>query len=313
MANYEKIAELRPEMADFLENQRKIGLRGDVLTYWPNSSCASFSTDSAGFRHTTFAGKTYSVADCLASERYGLLLGPSTTFGFGIAGNENTGASIGAERFGFPVANASMPGANSRNLHSLLTGFLRGTKRRPALVCFSSDGDLGGFCSSSLADPIFGSPNISQQKTVQKTAENADPEKNFPSLLAFSATWPSAIAGLCRANGIPLILLEATGFFEKEEATEMERKCGLGEVFYPWQETQFANHRKFNQPFFDHRREMSKALGVPLASGPRDVTFIDEFHSDAEGTRRITEAMCDTIEPVLEKAGTRQLAAAPAA
>ena len=308
MASYEKIVECWPEVADFLENQRKIGLRGDVLTYWPSSSCDSFSTDSAGFRHTTFGGRTYSVADCLASERYGIVLGPSTTFGFGISGNENTGASIGAERFGFPTANASMPGANSRNLHSLLTGLLSGAKRKPAVVSFSCDGDLGGFCSSSLADPIFGSPNISQQQSVQKTADNADPEKNFPSLLAFTTLWTSAIARLCRANGIPLFLLDQTGFFEKAEPTEIERECGLGEVFCAWQEAQFANHRKFNQPFFEHRRKLAQSLGIPLASGPGDVTFIDEFHSDAEGTRRITEAMCDDIEAVL--GGSKPLAPA---
>ena len=67
MANYEKIMELRPEMADFFENRRKIGLRGDVLTYWPNIRNDSFTTDSAGFRHSTFNGETLSVSDCLRS------------------------------------------------------------------------------------------------------------------------------------------------------------------------------------------------------------------------------------------------------
>ena len=60
MADYQKIIELRPEMADFFESRRKIGLRGDVLTYWPNLRNDSFTTDSAGFRHSRFKGKDLS-------------------------------------------------------------------------------------------------------------------------------------------------------------------------------------------------------------------------------------------------------------
>ena len=313
MANYEKITELRPEVADFLENQRKIGLRGDVLTYWPNTHCDSFSTDSAGFRHSNFAGASYSLSDCLRSDRYGISLGASIMFGFGIAGNENSGPSIAAERFGFPFANASMPGANSRNLHSLLTGLLSGSKRRPEVVVFSNDGDLGGFCSSSMADPIFGSPNISQLRTVQKNGESADPDRNFPSLLSFTSLWTSAIARLCRANRIPLVLLHQSSFFEKAAPTETELACGLGQVFYPWQELQFANHRKFNKPFFAHREALAKALGIALAGTTDDVTFLDEFHADKEGTRRVTEAVADTVAAVLVGQPAEETRSEPAA
>lgn len=317
MADYQKISEFWPEVADFLENQRKIGLRGDVLTYWPNSRTDSFTTDSAGYRHSSFQERTYSVSDCLRSERYGISLGSSIMFGFGIAGNENTGPSIGAERLGFPFANASMPGASSRNLHSLLTGLLSGAKRKPEVIVFSNDGDLGGFCSSSMADPIFGSPNISQLRTVQKNAESADPDRNFPSLLSFTTLWTSAIARLCRANRIPLVLLHQSSFFEKATPTETEIECGLGEVFYPWQELQFANHRKFNKPFFEHRAALAKALGIPLAGTTEAVTFLDEFHADKDGTRRVTEAVADTVAAVLAgqfaEETRNESAAAPAA
>ena len=146
MANYQKIIELRPEMADFFENRRKIGVRGDVLTYWPNIRCDSFTTDSAGFRHSTFEGKELSLADCLHAGRYGIALGASNLFGFGLAGNENCLPSLLSQRFGFPFANAAMPGANSRNLHSLLVGLIAGAGRPPAVVVHSNGGDLAGFC-----------------------------------------------------------------------------------------------------------------------------------------------------------------------
>ena len=78
MANYPKIVELRPEMADFFGNRRLIAFRGDVLTYWANTRTETFSTDPAGFRHSTLGGKEYSVAECVQSERYGIVLGAST-------------------------------------------------------------------------------------------------------------------------------------------------------------------------------------------------------------------------------------------
>ena len=312
MANYEKLTEFWPELADFLENQRKIGLRGDVLTYWPNTRFDSFSTDSAGYRHSTFAGKTYSVADCLHSERYGILLGSSTLFGFGIAGNENTAASIAGERLGFPIANASMPGANSRNLHSLLTGLLSGSEKRPQIVIFLNDGDLGGFCSSSMANPIFGSPNISQQRTMQKDGAITHPGRDFESLLSFTSLWTSTIAGLCRASDVPLVLIHQKSFFEKAKPTERELQCGLGQVFYGWQEAQFANHRKFNKSFFAHREAMAKELGIPLAGTRVDITFLDEFHGDKDGTRRVAEAVADKVEEILANSKAGEPATAPA-
>ena len=316
MADYQKIMELRPEMADFFENRRKIGVRGDVLTYWPNIRCDSFTTDVAGFRHSNFEAKDLSLADCLHAERYGIVLGASNLFGFGLAGNENCLPSLLSERFGFPFANAAMPGANSRNLHSLLVGLIAGAGRPPAVVVHSNGGDLAGFCESSLADPIFGSPNRSQLKTIQKSGGDSDPDKNFPSLLAFSALWTSAIARVCRANRVPFVLVHQSTFFEKANPTAMELECGLGEPFHPSQEQQFANHRTYDERFYDARKAVADRLGVPLAGWGTtdDVTFIDEFHCDKEGFQRVAQAIGDAIEPLLagDEAGQEVSEPAPA-
>ncbi|HET7606855.1 MAG TPA: hypothetical protein VFK28_12400 [Sphingomicrobium sp.] len=301
MANYQKIIELRPEMADFMENRRKIALRGDVLTYWPNTRTGSFTTDSAGFRHSTFKGKTLSLSDCIHSDRYGIALGASNLFGFGVGGNENCMPSLFAERFGFPFANAAMPGANSRNLHSLLVGLIAGTKKPPAVVILSNGGDLAGFCESSLADPIFGSPNRAQLKSIRTSGDNADPEKNFPSLLAFSAMWTSAVARVCRLNRIPLVLVHQSTFFEKTKPTAIELECGLGEVFHPSQELQFANHRKFDEPFYANRRAFAENRGIAIAGAATDdIGFIDEFHCDKDGFRVVAKAVGDKVETVLD-------------
>jgi hypothetical protein len=314
MANYEKIMELRPEMADFFENRRKIGLRGDVLTYWPNTRNDSFTTDSAGFRHSTFQGNPLSLADCLRSDRYGIALGASNLFGFGVAGNENILPSVLAERFGFPFANAAMPGANSRNLHSLLVGLIAGVKRPPAVVILSNGGDLAGFCESSLADPIFGSPNRSQMKSVQKNPESGDANKNFPSLLAFSTLWTSAVARVCRANRLPFVMVHQSTFFEKTKPSELEIECGLGEAFHPSQEQQFANHRSFDEPFYANRHAFAESRGIAIAGAATDdISFIDEFHCDKEGTRIVAQAVGDKIESVLQTQSAAEQTAPPAA
>ena len=311
MADYQKIIELRPEMADFFESRRKIGLRGDVLTYWPNMRNDSFTIDGAGFRHSRFKGVDLSLSDCLRSDRFGIVLGASHLFGFGVAGNENTLPSLLAERFGIPFANAALPGGNSRNLHALLLGLVSSTKQPPAVVLMANGGDLAGFCESSLADPIFGSPNRSQLKTVQSGADNADAEKNFPHMLAFSAMWTSAVATLCRRRRIPFVLLHQSTFFEKTKPTKLELECGLGEALHPRQELQFANHRKFNERFFARRRALAEALGVPLAGAPTDsIGFIDEFHCDKDGVRVMAEAVGDAVAPLL---GGEKLEAAAAA
>src|SRR3954467_10973505 len=163
MANYQNIMRLRPEVRQFIRNRRWVH-RGDVITYGANVSCASFSTDMTGFRHSTFKDDTLSFGQCIERERYGLVLGPSSVYGFGLAGNENTMPSVLAERFGFPFANLGLPEGNSRNLFSLLFAIIVRAPRPPSAVLHISGGDYTNFCYTQIADPVFGSPNLRQMK-----------------------------------------------------------------------------------------------------------------------------------------------------
>src|SRR6478672_953164 len=165
MANYKKLVRQQPTLREFIQNREWVH-RGEVLVYKPNVSCSAFSIDATGFRHSTWNGARFSLPDCRSSDRYGVVLGASNIYGFGVVGNENTLPSLLAERFGFPFANAALPGGNSRNLHSLLYGLLVGSKHAPEVVVFSNGGDLAGFCESSFCDPLFGSPNRSQLKSA---------------------------------------------------------------------------------------------------------------------------------------------------
>ena len=302
MADYRKITEYCPAMADFLRYQDTIRLRGDVLAYAANIRNPSFSTDAHGFRHSVIGEQTLSVADCLHDERYGIVLGASNSFGFGVPGDENTMASLLGRRLGIPMANCAMPGANSRNLHSLLISLVASAARAPTIVVLSTGGDLGNFCDASTADPVFGSPNRNQLVAEFKRGNlPPDPEPFWPHLLNFTSLWTTAIARVCERRGAKLVMVHQASFFEKSAPTPQEIDCGLGEPTTPHHERLFANHRHFNPGFFAKRKALADHLGVPLAGwGETDqLGFIDEFHLDTDSTRLLSAKVGDQIESLL--------------
>ena len=300
MANYQTIVRLRPEVRDFIRNRRWVQ-RGEAVTYGPNTSCDSFSTDAAGFRHSTFAGNTLSVSDCLKCEHYGLVLGSSHVYGFGLAGNENTMPSLLAARFGFPFGNVCMPEANSRNLHSLLLAFTRRAAHLPAAVVLLTGGDFTSFCFTSLADPMFGSPNLNQIKNILRERGRGRPDVQIQSLLSFTTLWSRAIVRLCRSHKIPIVLGNDSTFFEKRDPSTIELESELGSPSNGMQEQQFATHRGFFPQFLARRESLAASLAVPLAGpGPsNDFGFIDEFHYDREGTRAFSETIAKALESLL--------------
>jgi hypothetical protein len=299
MANYQNIVRLRPEVREFIRNRRWVH-RGDVVAYGPNIRCESFSTDAAGFRHSSFRGESLALFDCVQRDRYGLVLGPSSVYGFGLAGNENTMPSLLGERLGFPFANAGMPEGNSRNLHSILMAIVARAPHRPSAVLHISGGDFTNFCYTSVADPVFGSPNLKQMEMVLKErGGRPDARQQISPLLAFSALWIRAIADLCRLLAIPLVLADDTTFFEKAEPSEIDRQAALGVATSNAQEQQFATHRLYVGDYHERRRTVAEKLGVPLA-GPgkiNNIGFIDEFHYDRDGTL----ALCDDFAAGFER------------
>ena len=300
MADIKLIAEHYPAMRD-LRDSETVGFRGDVLCYWPNLDKPSFSTDAQGFRHSILAGRKYSLVDCTQSPRYGVVLGPSTMFASGFAGNDRTMASRLSERFGFPFANGAMPGGNSRNLNALLVGILAAARQPPAVIILSNGGDLANFCDTGFADPVFGSPNHVQIKAIRDTGLAADLEAAFSRLLVFTRLWTSMTAGLCKARKIPLVLLHQSTFFEKTEPSAAERHFKLGEPSRRGHQQLFANFRTFNSRFFANRQQLAKELGLPIAGvGLTDrLVFVDEFHLHADSLKLLSDSVGDVIEPLL--------------
>ncbi|WP_028969403.1 hypothetical protein [Sphingomonas sp. URHD0057] len=313
MANYQKLVRQQPMLREFIQNREWVH-RGEALVYKPNVNCGAFSIDGAGFRHSTCNGARFSLADCQKSDRYGVVLGASNIYGFGVVGNENTLPSLLAERFGFPFANLGMPAGNSRNLYTLLMSLLPRSAQPPAAVVHFSGGDYSSFCRTSSSDPVFGSPGrLVFKAAVQEGQPFRDPDRHLPDLLAFSSLWIAAIVEACRAHNVPVVLGHDSTFFDKSSASAGETEFGLGKPVNKVQVRQFQNHRRFGDAFYGRRKEVADQLNVPLAglALTNDMTFVDEFHCDAPGTRLLANAVGDALEPLLKaNSATAALASA---
>ena len=223
-------------------------------------------------------------------------------YGFGLAVNENTMPSLLADRFGFPFANAGLPEGNSRNLHAQLVAIVTRAARPPSAVLHISGGDFTSFCYTSIADPVFGSPNLKQIKEAVKERGGRPPaERQIKPLLAFTSLWIRAIAEVCRTRKIPLVLADDTTFFEKTEPSRSDRDSALGIAAGPAQQRQFDTHRRFVADYHARRAALAAKLDVPLA-GPgitNAIGFIDEFHYDREGTRALADDFANAFAPLL--------------
>ena len=243
-----------------------------------------------------------SVADCIATGRYGLVFGASNIYGFGIDGNERTLPSLLAARFGLPFGNVCLPEANSRNLFSILSDILTRASAVPSAVLLFTGTDFSSFCYTGMADAVFGSPNLRQlKKVLEERGGRLEPERDFKQLVDFTTLWTTAAVDLCRRHGIPLVIGAATSFFDRPNLSEVERDCKLGEATGPGQQRYFATYNSFVSDFRSARLELVERLGVPLAGpGPgSDLGFIDEFHYNEAGTKALSEHLSGTLEGVL--------------
>jgi len=302
VANFQTIMRVRPDYRQFVRHRRLVH-RGDAVVVAPNIQTELFSTDGAGFRHSVFKGETLAPAEIAARARYGIVLGSSHIFGLGLAGNENTIPSLLGDRFGIPFANISLPEGNSRNLSSLLTAYIARAPRTPAIVIHFSGGDFTNFSLSSIADPVFGSPNLKQlEMVIEERGGRPNPQTQIKALLAFTSLWTRTIVEQCRASGIPILLGHDTTFFEKSEPNDLERECALGIPFNAVQAKWFGTHRAFFPDFLTRRETLAQKLKVPLIGPDHSnwLTFIDEMHYDQDGMIAWADQMAGAVEPLLQ-------------
>ena len=299
MANYRAIMRHHPEVRDYIRLRKWVN-RGEAVFYAPNIESAVLSTDPGGHRNGSWNGARLTLADCLAAERYGLVLGSSNVYGFGVPSDGHTIPSRLGRLLGTRFGNISLPEAHSRNLFAILLGILTRAPR-PAAVLLLTGGDFTGWAYSGIADPVFGSPNLLQlERVIKEQGRPSDPLPGLNAMLAASQLWTQAIAQLCRAWRIPFVLGNDTTFFEKDAPEAYDLDCGLGVAASPPQQLQFDMQRTFGPRFYAQRRQLAARLGVALPGpGPSNqIGFVDEFHYDAAGV----DALCAAFAPALDEA-----------
>ena len=281
MANYFAIASRFPAVRDYLRNRRWVR-RGDVIAYAPDMRTRCFSTDALGFRHSIHRGRAHGIASAETERRYGVVLGSSHIFGFGLEGDAETLPSQLSERVGFPCLNISYPEADSRTLYSTLLRIVTESANRPSLIVFFNGGDLTRYSFSGAADPVFGPPNFDSIERLgdSRPAEEAE----FRKLAFFCRLWTTQCVELARRFGIPFCFAMDSTFFEKAEGDQIEQDCQLGVATSEANGRRFALHRHRVFDFARIRVAAANELGIPAPFfyAPAEMHFIDEFHFRAE-------------------------------
>ena len=298
MANYRAVASRFPAVRDYLRNRRWTR-RGDVIAYAPNMRARCFSTDPFGFRHTSWRGADHGIATCNSGERFGLVLGSSHVFGFGLESNRETLPSRLSERLGFPCLNISYPEADTRTLYATLLRIATHSAVRPSLVVYFNGGDLTRYCYHGVADPLFGSPNFDSALTNDMPAISED--QAFQNLTFYIGFWTRQLVELTARLRIPFCFATDSTFFEKEDlgaADATEVACELGASRDERHARRFAIHRRRVYEYGDFRVALAQQLGIaPPFYEPGIESFIDEFHFRAESLALMADRIATRLKP----------------
>ena len=301
VANYQNIVRLRPEVREFIRNRRWVH-RGDVITYGPNIAAILFRPMRPAFATASSGARRLSVADCLSASVTASSSGRAASMASASPATRTRCHRFLPSALAFPSPTLAFRKATAAISIPCSLAFVARAKRPPSAVVHISGGDYTNFCYTSIADPVFGSPNLKQIEMVLKERGGRPPaERQIGALLAFTSLWIRAIVELCHLRSIPLVLADDTTFFEKREPSDIERECELGKPFNPAQIGQFDTHKRFVADYHSRRKALAAKLRVPLA-GPgktNDIGFIDEFHYDREGTRTLCDDFAGALEPLL--------------
>ncbi len=295
MANYKLVAKKHPTVVPYLR-ARIWQRQGETLIYRPMAQTNAFSTDSLGFRKSTFDGDSFSVDRSIPYDHYSVILGSSHMFGFGLPGNEDTMASRMAAKLGHPVLNMSLPEANTNDLMNAAAKHLD-PKRLHTAILFPG-GSFTRFCYTGLCSPFDGPPPLHVKAADQKGGENADSPEMFENLLRFQKRHIVKMAeAFARTSGSLYVVDEAT-FLEKSEPSEAEIEGKLGIAPQPQGQIRFERHKKLIGPYRERLFADLKSEGIKVLEfgSVDDITFIDEFHYDAPSVERIVERLYGQIK-----------------
>ena len=294
MANYVEILRHHPCVRDYLRNRRWVR-RGDVTAYAPNITGKSFSTDALGQRHSIWLGQRLGLVHAMSGRPYGLVLGSSHVFGFGLPGDDATLASRLGERLGEPHLTIAFPEADLRDLEAVLRRILAEAPRPPARIVLMGGGTLTRYGYVRRCDPVFGVPDFrgTSEDSVPPDPGSADEAGQATLLSRYVAHLLDLIAADARAAGAALLVQQEWTAFEKPVLNEVERVCRLCEAPDAATAARFATQRLRREGYRETGARTAHALGLipPAPVNPGQLGFIDEFHYDANGIERIADAV----------------------
>lgn len=286
MANYREIVRHVPAVRSYIRHRRWVK-RGDVTAYAPNLEGGAFSTDAYGFRHGEVDGARHGLATALSGSRYGLVLGSSHVFGFGLDSDAQTIPSRLSAHVGLPCLNVSFPEADLRTLHAAAARISAETPRPPDfIVCFAG-GALSRYCYTRRCDPLFGPPDFLRAEPDGPSGGSPAEAIAFRNLLAYADFWLEQLLALADTYACPLVLHTESTAFRKARLDEQERACSLTEATNAQELARFATHRLRDAPFIEHWLARAKGRALDAPGLPDALSFIDEFH--------YTAAACDLI------------------
>jgi hypothetical protein len=282
MTDFRTLARHVPAVRSYLRHRRWIK-RGDVLAYAPNIQSDVFSTDAFGFRRGRLNGASYDVNAAFSGDAYGIVLGSSHVFGYGLASDEETIPSQLAKAVGFPCLNISFPEAQLHALHAVATRICAQAQTAPAFIALLPGGTLTRYAFVRSCDPLFGVPDF-RQATDETCDPGTDAEAyQFRHLLAYSRYWIAQIAQLCQSRKVPFLLHPEATAFEKPTLSGLEIDCGLTTARSQADLLRFATHRHRYPAYTSGLIRSAEGQAKLATCLPERLTFIDEFHYTSDG------------------------------
>lgn len=295
MANYREIVRRFPAARHYVRQRRWVE-RGDVTAYEPNVEAGAFSTDAYGFRHTELNGIRYDLSAAFGREPYGLVLGSSHVFGFGLESNAQTIPSRLSARLDLPCLNVSFPEADLRTMHAVAARITSQAARPPMFICCFVGGTLTRYCYRRRCDPLFGAPDFRKPSGGEAGPGSAPEAAAFSNLLTYSRFWLDQLHAAAEAGNLPLLVHTESTAFEKTGLSDGEQACGLTVPNGPAEQNRFDTHRL---RYAEFKQQLSAWMDgrVLLARTEADaLSFIDEFHYAAEGIEVIAASLAARLQ-----------------
>lgn len=298
MPDFRQIMKSYPSVHTYLRDGLWVR-RGEVVAYGPDQQRDHYSTDGSGFRHGVLEGREYGLEAAFSGSRFGLALGASQCFGFGLGGNQETLPSQLARRLGYPVVNVSFPEADLRTLFAAAVRISRAAPAAPAFILVFAGGSGSRFGYTRRCDPLFGSPDFLDAASHALPVDTDAAARNFDLLMQFCAFWSGELRHLAVSLAVPVTVAVEPTALEKATLSELELQNRLGTPREPGEADRFAVHRARYSQFRKGMADIAASNGVGFFSADADgLEFIDEMHLTAQST----EQLAQDLAPVLTQA-----------